>query len=309
MKNHIFPIGYEIEKGKIRFSVIRLNGTFKRVFKSGKEFANMTSEKQIKLVSACVYHSAKNLDKRLKKACAEDIENGFEKEFINTAKQSFIRFVNEHKEDIMQESFCNCLSDINSKNSEKPLLLYITIECTKAINKYYYDNSKPKVDIEDPNYKLPFFDSPETKAITECTRQEIFGYLPKAKRANIIMFLDLQEYGYCNYEIADIMKVSEKTLAEWKFDYTCALACAKAENKEFESARKILDTLKAVKAEKAKAQAEKVIYDMMKETYKRNSENNKAVTNWLNLSYIERINLFAMDRKAFDKIAKLAFKS
>lgn len=308
MKNHVFPIRYEIERKEISFSVIRLHGTFKRVFKSGKEFASLPFERQEKLVKACVYHSAKNLDKRLKKASQDEIESGFEKSFVNTAKQSFIRFVNEHKDDIMQESFCNCLSDINSENSEKPLLLYITIECTKAINKYYYDNSKPKTALEDCEYRLPSFENPQTKAVNDCTRQEIFEYLPKAKRVNIITFLDFQEYGYKNFEIAKIMNVSEKTLAEWKFDYTCALACAKAENREFEKARQILDTLKAVKAEKAKAQAEKVIFDMVKGIYQKHNENSKAVNNWLTLSYIERINLFSMDRKAFEKIAKLAFK-
>ena len=302
-KEIIFPISYEIKKAD-SIKVKKTHGTFKRIYKSGKAFADMTSERQIKLVTACVYHSAKNLDKRMKKA---DAESGFEKEFINSAKQSFIRFVNEHKDDIMQESFCNCLMDTDKAQAEKPLLLFITIECTKAINKYYYDNSKPKSNIDDVEYSLPTFDNPETKAIKECTKAEIFAYLPKAKRANIIMYLDLKDYGYSIAEIADIMNVSEKTLAEYKFEYACALAIVKAENKEYESARKILDTVKATKAQKRKAETQAVIFDMIKGIYKERNENSKAVNAWLNLSYVERINLYTKDKKAFDKIAKLAF--
>lgn len=302
-KEIIFPISYEIKKAD-SIKVKKTHGTFKRIYKSGKAFTDMTSERQIKLVKACVYHSAKNLDKRMKKA---DAESGFEKEFINSAKQSFIYFVNEHKDDIMQESFCNCLSDMDKAQAEKPLLLYITIECTKAINKYYYDNSKPKTNIDDVEYSLPTFDNPETKAISECTKADIFAWLPKAKRANIIMYLDLKDYGYSIAEIADIMNVSEKTLAEYKFEYACALAIVKAENKEYESARKILDTVKATKAEKRKAETQAIIYDMVKGIYKERNENSKAINAWLNLSYIDRINLYTKNKKAFDKIAKLAF--
>ena len=305
-KEIIFPISYEIKKAD-SIKVKKTHGTFKRIYKSGKEFINLKADRQIKLVTACVYHSAKNLDKRTKKACDDDMASGFEKEFINSAKQSFIYFVNEHKDDILQESFCNCLSDINTKNADNPLLLYITIECTKAINKYYYDNSKPKSNIDDVEYSLPTFDNPETKAIKECTKAEIFAYLPKAKRANIIMYLDLKDYGYSIAEIADIMNVSEKTLAEYKFEYACALAIVKAENKEYESARKILDTVKATKAQKRKAETQAVIFDMIKGIYKERNENSKAVNAWLNLSYVERINLYTKDKKAFDKIAKLAF--
>ena len=304
-KEIIFPISYEIKKAD-SIKVKKTHGTFKRIYKSGKAFADMTSERQIKLVTACVYHSAKNLDKRMKKA---DAESGFEKEFINSAKQSFIRFVNEHKDDIMQESFCNCLMDTDKAQAEKPLLLFITIECTKAINKYYSNGKKKHDDltmVENTMLSKPF-DNPETKAIKECTKAEIFAYLPKAKRANIIVYLDLKDYGYSLGEIAEIMGVSEKTLCEYKFEYACALAIVKAENKEYESARKILDTVKATKAEKRKAETQAVIFDMIKGIYKDRNENSKAVNAWLNLSYIERINLYTKDKKAFDKIAKLAF--
>ena len=305
-KEIIFPIGYEIEKADSKMmKVKRTSGTFKRIYKSGKAFTDMPEEKQIKYVKACVYHGAKNLDTMRKKNAEK---NGYIFSFINNAKKSFVTFVNEHKDDIMQEAFLNCLANTETENAKNPLLLYLTIECTKAINKYYYDNSKPKDNIEDVEYRLPTFDNPETKAIAECTKQEIFAYLPKAKRANIIMYLDLKDYGYQLQEIAEIMNVSEKTLCEYKFEYACALAIVKAENKEYETARAILDTVKATKAQKAKERAEKWIADIVKGIYKENSENNKAVNKWLSLSYVERINLYTKDKKAFDRIAKLAFK-
>ena len=320
MEKIIMPIGYEIKAEKLSFVVrkIERNNHYKRVYHTASEFSFMPFERQNALVINCLIHSAKMLDKRTRKASKADKALGYEKSFINTAKESFLRFINgQDKDDIFNQTWENILG---TENGETALLLELCKCATKAINYYYsrkaksskeerlyyYDGEEEEERTE--NFRLPHFDSPEAKAISECSKAEIFEWLPKAKRANIIMYLDLKDYGYNLSEIAEIMNVSEKTLCEYKFEYACALAIVKAQNKEFESARQILDTVKATKAEKRKAETQAIIFDMVKGIYKEKNENSKAVNAWLGLSYIERINLYTKDKKAFDKIAKLAFK-
>ena len=231
MEKIIMPIGYEnkkVEKLSFVARKIERNTHYKRVYRNIGDFPFMPFERQNALVVNCLIHSAKNLDKRICKASQEDIESGFEKAFVNTAKESFVRFINgQDKGDIINQSWENALVIASDdKRKSNPLLLELCKASTKAINKYYSNGKKKHDDlmtVENTMLSKPF-DNPENKAISECTKADIFAWLPKAKRANIIMFLDLQEYGYQIQEIAKIMNVSEKTLAEYKFEYACALA-------------------------------------------------------------------------------------
>ena len=314
----IAPIGMEIEKsGKTNvqyplvkwFSQFRI-GSFKRVLNMGSDFPMMKESRKVEIVKNCVIHSAKYLDRKLKKASKEEQLQGYEKAFVNSGKESFVTFINgQDKDDIMQQAFLNALEMASEESAtEMPLLLMVCKATTKAINSYFYKSKKARASSYDIDFNTPCFDNVEYKVIDTITREDIYDLLPHSKKLDIITMLDMKEYGYTVKEIAVKMCITVKALAEYERCYKMALAKYYALNGFAESAREIINTLKGISTAKKAEQAERDIACILSGAWKAESaRKDKALTNWLSLSYIERINAYTNNRELYNKICKLAF--
>lgn len=294
----IAPLGMEIKESAkahlFPLSAINRNGkTYKRLYPLAKDFFSMPFERQNAFVKNCMVHSAIYRDRKanMKNAC--------------------LALVREKWEDIYQQSWLNIYESASDEKAESlPLVLFVTIMTSKALRKYLNDSGKPHGNIEDSEYSLPHFESPEIAMIKNITREEIFDLLPTSKKLDIITMLDLKEYGYTIKEIAVIMCITMKTLSQYEKLYQIALAKHCAMNGYSESAREIINSLQAMKYQNEKAQAEKEIALILKGAWQAEKERKaKPLTAWLNLSYIERINAYTNNRELYNKICKLAFNS
>lgn len=314
----VAPIGMEVKKSEKenalyplikKYSQFRI-GTFKRVLNMGSDFPMMKESRQVAIVKNCVIHSAKYLDRKLKKASKEAQAQGYEKSFVNSGKESFVAFINgQDKDDIMQQAFLNALEMATEESAtETPLLLMVCKATTKAINSYFYKSKKARANSYDIDFNTPCFDNVEYKVIDTITRADIYDLLPHSKKMDIVTMLDMKEYGYTVKEIAVKMCITVKTLAEYERAYKLALAKYYALNGFAESAREIINTLKGISTESKRKQVEKEIACILKGTWKAESaRKDKVLSNWLSLSYIERINAFTNNKELYNKVCAIAF--
>ena len=278
----------------------------------GNDFPMLTWEEQKELVRNCLVHSAKLIDEKAKTATVVDSLGNEHSEVLNI--RSAFDTLNDWqaKEDIFNEAFALALERANDENHGEKPLLFMLCGCSMSVLNAFRYNGKAHAHDDVMDYENSVmatrYDSPEYRTMKECSKAELFGYIESAKRAEIITMLDFFDMGYTTAETADMMDVSADTIEQYLSAVVNALAVKKAHESDFRTAQRILDTTKANRNRTAHKRAEKAIYDMVKGVYAERREESTAVRNWLNLSYIERINLFTTNREAFNRICQLAFK-
>ena len=270
------------------------------------DFLFLSFDEQNELIINCLVHSAKMIDTKTKKETdSENIENGYTSAFCNGLKESALSLVNDS--DVRQSAWMYVLESANNaENFDMPLLYMVSVATSKALSKAIYgDIKKGKNDCIDTETPISvYFDSVETQVIKDVSRIELFDYLPNKTRVQTIACLDLMECGYKVSEIIDYFGITEKTFSQWMSSVINALAIVKADNREFKAAKRLLDSTRATQNKAAHKAAEKAVYDALNglESYNPNSKKNKALRNWLNMDYMERIRFITYHKDTFKQI-------
>lgn len=277
----------------------------------GKDFITLAYERQDEMISACLVHSAKNLDKKTKQ------NDDGTKEFVNIGKQSFVNFINgNEKDDIKQNAWLNCYEKAQAeKYNDLPILLFVTICTTKAISDIFYRNQKPIDNLIDyENTLVSHFDNVEYTVIKNSNLDNILYYIRDEIKATCVRIINLLDYGFSLAETKEIIGISENRFLIHVSAITNAIAMDCMENKEYNKAQKILDTKRAQNDRISKAQAEKMIA-----SYKAQKiENEKPIIKWEDkaqitidfskLSYMEKIAFIAHEKELFDKVVRFINK-
>ena len=268
----------------------------------GNEFLSLEFDAQEQLIINCLVHSATFIDSKVKKADADSIADGYEKEFINGLKVSAMTYVNN--EDVRQSAWMLTLEKANhEKASETPLLYMVCKATNKALSDAIYGNIKgnkdDSIDTETP--LCSYFDSVESQVIDGISRMELYEYLPIKIRNNCIAMLDMMEYGYTKKEICGYFEITEKTLAQWESACVSATARQKAENHEYRIAQMLIESKRAKQNVSAYKTAQKAIYAILNglESYKEESPKTKAEKKWLAMDYMERIRFITYHKEEF----------
>ena len=273
------------------------------------DFLSMSFDEQEQLIKNCLVHSASFIDTKTKKETdANNIENGFEKAFVNGLKSSALSLVNDS--DVIQSAWLYTLESANNAdNFDKPLLYMVCKATNKALSDTIYGNIKSgKTDTIDTETPIAiYFDNVESKVLNDIERTEIFDYLPNKTRVQIITCLDLLEYGYKVSEIIDYFDITEDTFSQWMSATINAIAIHKADNKEFKTAQKLLESKKAKRNKVAFMNAQKAVYAILNgcDSYNKPSKKNKALNEWLTADYMERIKFITYHKDDFKMIFNL----